>query len=50
MALRDHTALRQFGSVTSFVVCSGVTALITTAALLALRQFASPRLCRWLGA
>ena len=50
MALRDHTALRQLGDVTSFVVCSGVTALVTTAALLALRQFASPRLCRWLGA
>ena len=50
MTLRDHTALRQLGNVTSFVVCSGVTALVTTAALLALRQFASPRLCRWLGA
>ena len=50
MALRDHTALRQLGDVTSFAVCSGVTALVTTAALLALRQFASPRLCRWLGA
>ena len=50
MALRDHTALRQLGDVTSFVVCCGVTALVTIAALLALRQFASPRLCRWLGA
>ena len=50
MALRDHTALRQLGEVTSFVVCCGVTALVTIAALLALRQFASPRLCRWLGA
>jgi fucose 4-O-acetylase-like acetyltransferase len=50
MALRDHTALRQLGNVTSFVVCSGVTALVTTAALLAIRQFASPRFCRWLGA
>jgi peptidoglycan/LPS O-acetylase OafA/YrhL len=50
MALRDHTTLRQLGDVTSFVVYCGVTALVTTAALLALRQFASPRLCRWLGA
>lgn len=50
MALRDHTVLRQLGDVTSFVVCCGVTALVTTAALLAVRQFASPRLCRWLGA
>ena len=50
MALRDYTVLRQLGDVTSFVVCCGVTALVTIAALLALRQFASPRLCRWLGA
>ena len=50
MALRDHATLRQLGEVTSFVVCCGVTVLVTTAALLALRQFASPRLCRWLGA
>ena len=50
MALRDHTTLRRLGDVTSFVVCCGVTALVTTAALLAVRQFASPRLCRWLGA
>jgi peptidoglycan/LPS O-acetylase OafA/YrhL len=50
MLLRDHTALRQLGGVTSFVVCCGFTALVSTAALLAVRQFASPRLCRWLGA
>ena len=50
MALRDHTALRQLDGIGGFVVCCGVTALVTIAALLALRQFASPRLCRWLGA
>ena len=35
MALRDHAALRQFGASTSFVVCCGVTALVSIAALLA---------------
>jgi len=50
MTLRDHTGLREFGGVASFVVCCGVTALVSTAALLAVRQLASPRVCRWLGA
>jgi surface polysaccharide O-acyltransferase-like enzyme len=50
MALRDHTSLRQLGGATSFVVCCGLTVLLSTAALLAVRQLASPRLCRWLGA
>jgi len=50
MALRDHTSLRQLGGVASFAVCGGVTVLVSTAALLAVRQLASPRLCRWLGA
>ncbi|MCK1513255.1 acyltransferase family protein [Bradyrhizobium sp. 190] len=50
MALRDHTPLRQLGDVASFAVCCGLTALLSTAALLAVRQLASPRLCRWLGA
>jgi surface polysaccharide O-acyltransferase-like enzyme len=50
MALRDHTSLRQLGGVASFAVCGGVTILVSTAALLAVRQLASPRLCRWLGA
>jgi peptidoglycan/LPS O-acetylase OafA/YrhL len=50
MALRDHTSLRQLGGVTSFVVCCSLTGLLSTAGLLAVRQFASPRICRWLGA
>jgi len=50
MALRDHTGLHQLGGVASFAVCGGVTVLVSTAALLAVRQLASPRLCRWLGA
>ncbi|WP_235983801.1 acyltransferase family protein [Bradyrhizobium australiense] len=50
MALRDHTGLRQLGGVANFAISCGLTALISTAALLAVRQFASPRICRWLGA
>ncbi|MEH2525345.1 MULTISPECIES: acyltransferase [unclassified Bradyrhizobium] len=50
MALRDHTALRQLGGIAGFAVCCGLTVLLSTAALLAVRQLASPRLCRWLGA
>ena len=49
MALRDHTALRQLGGVASFVLTLGLTGLTTGGALLAVRQLASPRLCRWLG-
>ena len=50
MLLRDHTGLHQLGSVASFAVCCGLTVLLSTAALLTVRQLASPRLCRWLGA
>ncbi|WOH67151.1 acyltransferase [Bradyrhizobium sp. BWA-3-5] len=50
MALRDHTALRQLGGVASFALVLGLTVLGSGAALLAVRQMASPRLCRWLGA
>jgi len=50
MLLRDHTGLHQLGSVASFAVCCGLTVLLSTAALLAVRQLASPQLCRWLGA
>jgi len=50
MALRDHTSLRQFGGIAGFAVCCGLTVLLSTAALLVVRQFTSPRLCRWLGA
>jgi surface polysaccharide O-acyltransferase-like enzyme len=49
MALRDHTSLRQLG-IAGFAVCCGFTVLVSAAALLAVRQLASPRLCRWLGA
>ncbi|MEH2622679.1 fucose 4-O-acetylase-like acetyltransferase [Bradyrhizobium sp. AZCC 1719] len=50
MALRDHAGLRQLGGVASFAVSCGLTALVSIAALLAVRQLASPRICRWLGA
>jgi surface polysaccharide O-acyltransferase-like enzyme len=50
MALRDHTSLRELGGIAGSAACCGVTALLSTAALLAVRQLASPRLCRWLGA
>ncbi|MCA6115828.1 acyltransferase [Bradyrhizobium sp. WSM 1738] len=50
MALRDHTWLRQLGGVANFAIAFGLTALVSGAALLAVRQLASPRLCRWLGA
>jgi peptidoglycan/LPS O-acetylase OafA/YrhL len=50
MALRDHTSLRQLGGAASFAVCCGLTVLVSAAALLAVRQLVSPRLCRWLGA
>lgn len=50
MALRDHFGLRQLDGVASFAVCCTLTVLVSTAALLAVRQFASRRLCRWLGA
>ncbi|WP_246174773.1 acyltransferase family protein [Bradyrhizobium paxllaeri] len=50
MALRDHGGLRQFGGIAGFAVTWGVTAFVSTAALLTVRQLASPRICRWLGA
>jgi surface polysaccharide O-acyltransferase-like enzyme len=50
MALRDHTSLRDVGGLANLAVAFGSTALVSTAALLAVRQLASPRLCRTLGA
>ena len=50
MALRDHAGLVQLGGVASFAIAFGLTAFFSTAALLAVRQLASPRLCRMLGA
>jgi surface polysaccharide O-acyltransferase-like enzyme len=50
MALRDHTPLRQFGGVAGFALACSLTVLLSTAALFAVRQLASPRICRRLGA
>lgn len=50
MALRDHTALRQLGGVVSFAMAFGLAVVGSGVALLAIRQLACPRFCRWLGA
>ena len=50
MALRDHAGLRQFGPFVNAAVTSGVTVLLSVAALMAIRQVAPRRLQRWLGA
>jgi len=50
MLLRDHTTLHQLGGVAGFAVCGGLAVLLSAAALLAVRQLASARLCHWLGA
>jgi fucose 4-O-acetylase-like acetyltransferase len=50
MLLRDHSGVHQLGGVASFAICGGLAVLLSAAALLAIRQLASPRLCRWLGA
>ena len=50
MALRDHAALRQLGPFANAAITSGVTVLLSVAALMAVRQVASRRLQRWLGA
>ena len=42
MALRDHTSLHQLGGIASFAVCCGLTVLLSTAALLAVRQLGLP--------
>jgi surface polysaccharide O-acyltransferase-like enzyme len=50
MALRDHAALRQLGPFLNAVVTSGVTVLLSVAALMAVRQIAPRRTLRWVGA
>ena len=50
LILRDHTALRQLGATTNFAITFSLTALLSVLALVAIRQFASPRAVRWLGA
>lgn len=50
MALRDHAGLNQFGGIASFILAFSLTILVSTAVLLTIRQLASVRLCRWLGA
>jgi surface polysaccharide O-acyltransferase-like enzyme len=50
MLLRDHAALGQLGAVAGFAITYGLTVLFSVVALLAVRQIASPRTQRWLGA
>jgi peptidoglycan/LPS O-acetylase OafA/YrhL len=50
MILRDHAALRQFGSVANFAITFAVTASGSIFALLAVRAVVPPRMFRWLGA
>ena len=50
MALRDHAALRQLGPIPGFAIAYGLTVLFSVGALLTIRQVASPRALRWLGA
>lgn len=50
MALRDHATLRPAGAAASFGITYIMTASISIAALLAIRQTAPDRIARWLGA
>lgn len=50
MALRDHTSIPQLGGGAGFAVAGSLTLLLSTAGLLAVRQLAPARICRWLGA
>jgi peptidoglycan/LPS O-acetylase OafA/YrhL len=50
MILRDHAALRRFGSVANFAITFTVAVSGSILALLAVRAFTPQRLSRWLGA
>jgi surface polysaccharide O-acyltransferase-like enzyme len=50
MLLRDHAALGRFGAVAGLAITYGLTVLFSIGALLVVRQVASPRTLRWLGA
>jgi len=50
MLLRDHAPLRELGSVAASTVTYVATTAGSVLALVMTREFASPRLCRWLGA
>ncbi len=50
MILRDHAGLRDYGAETDFAITFAVTAVLSVAALMAIRMAAPPKLARWLGA
>jgi surface polysaccharide O-acyltransferase-like enzyme len=49
MALRDHAPLRELGPVLNSAITFGLAVLLSVAALMTVRQVASPRALRWLG-
>jgi peptidoglycan/LPS O-acetylase OafA/YrhL len=50
MLLRDQAELRRLGPAADFAITYALTALGSIVALLAVREFAPPRMIRWLGA
>jgi surface polysaccharide O-acyltransferase-like enzyme len=50
MVLRDHAAPGQFGAVPGLAIIYGLTVTFSVVALVVVRQIASPRALRWLGA
>jgi peptidoglycan/LPS O-acetylase OafA/YrhL len=50
MLLREQAELRRLGPAADFAITYALTALGSIVALLAVREFAPPRLIRWLGA
>ena len=50
MLLRDHAGLRALGPAAESAITFAVTAIVSVAALLAVRHVSPPRIVRWLGA
>jgi fucose 4-O-acetylase-like acetyltransferase len=50
MLLRDHVPLRELGPASALAITYAVAAGGSILALMTVREFASPRFCRWLGA
>lgn len=50
MALRDHSPLKNFGSIIDSVATFSITVVVSISALIAVRTLAPPRAVRWLGA
>lgn len=50
MLMRDHAPLGQFGPAAASLITFAVAATSSIIALAVVREFAPPRVCRWLGA